>query len=60
MSDNYEVEITYGASAPLRVQAPAADSVAEPEPPGFQRFAELTRKLVQVPKAELDEKRQAT
>lgn len=40
-----------------RSDEPAENAGAD-LPPEYQRFADLTRKLVKVPKSEVDEKRQ--
>lgn len=40
------------------VQTGSAQEPATPGPAEFQRFAELAGKLTQVPKSELEEKRQ--
>lgn len=55
MNDDYEVEVAYGSSGQDTV-APLRPAVADESE--FSRFEELASKLVQVPKSELDEKRQ--
>ncbi len=50
---DYVTEIRSGTVQPATQSPPADESE-------FQRFAELAGKNVQVPKADLDEKRQAT
>lgn len=60
MSDDYEVEVSYGTSGheTLKpVEPPAAAPMRSSE---FGNFAELTAKLLRVPKAELDEQRGQT
>jgi hypothetical protein len=48
------------ADADRNGQPPSQDEpTAGEKPEGFQRFEDLTRKLLRVPKSELDEKRRA-
>lgn len=57
----YTVEVTYGTSVTSeRVASPMDGVVVEQTTSGgeFERFEDLARKLVKVPKRELDEKRQ--
>lgn len=49
MGKRYEVTVEYGTTQPATEPA---------EPAEFERFTDLTRKLVAVPKSELDEKRE--
>lgn len=56
MSEDYEVEVTYGGPGLSRVPLP--EPAQEPVPEEFERFEDLASKLAGVPKSELDEKRQ--
>lgn len=59
MGQRYTVSVTYGSAEAASRPAPPSEDVAEKQVE-FKRFENLTRKLVEVPKAELDEKRTAT